>query len=219
MHNLIRRTARTLRALAKARSGVAYVEFAYTFPAILAMGMYGVESSNLAMSHMRVSQMALAMADNSSRVGQDSALSLTQFREADVNDTFAAAEEQAGSLDIVGRGRLIMSSLEQNEDGGQWIHWQRCFGNGAYESSYGEEGDGASGTAFAGMGPAGEEIVAPADNAVMFVEAFYRYEPIIDDALLGEPEIRYNAAFLVRDERDLSQIYNPNPQAPVSDCD
>lgn len=208
-----------LGAFVRDHSGVAYVEFAYTFPVVLAMGMYGVEATNLAMSHMRVSQIALSMADNSSRVGQDSPLSLTQFRESDVNDTFAAAEEQAGNLDFAARGRVILSSLEQNEDGGQWIHWQRCFGGGAYESTFGEEGDGEDGNDFPGMGREDEEITAPAGNAVMFVEAFYRYEPIISEALLGAPELHYTAAFLVRDQRDLTQIYNPAPAAPISTCD
>lgn len=207
-----------LGRLARARSGVAYIEFAYTLPVAMLMGTYGVEASSLAMAHMRISQVALSMADNASRIGQDSALSLTQFRESDVNDTFAAAEDQAGRLDLEGRGRIIMSSIERNAQGGQWIHWQRCFGQGPYDSSYGYQGDGASGTAFAGMGPEGEEIRAPAGMAVMFVEAFYRYEPVISSALFGEPELRYTAAFLVRDERDLSQIFNPAPAAVVAEC-
>src|SRR3546814_13154337 len=43
-------------------------------------------------------------------------------------------------------GRIILSSLERNDDGGQWIHWQRCYGDLDVESSYGEAGDGEEGT-------------------------------------------------------------------------
>lgn len=210
--------ARRLRRLARDRSGVAYIEFVYALPVILAIGMYGIEATNLAMAHMTTSQVALSLADNASRIGQDSTLSLTQFREADANDSFAAAEHQAGRFDVVGRGRIILSSLEQNEDEGQWIHWQRCFGDGDYESSYGDQGDGQTGTDFPGMGPDGQEVKAPPNNAVMFVEVFYRYEPIVMDSLFGEPELHYTASFVVRDDRDLTRIYNPSPAATPSTC-
>lgn len=192
-------------------SAVAYVEFAYAFPVMLAVGLGGIEATNLALAHMRTSQVALSMADNSSRVGQDSALSLTQFREADVADSFAAAQKQAGRFDITTRGRIILSSLQQNNDDGQWIAWQRCAGQlkdkGALiKSSYGVEGTGKTGTSFKGMGPSSNLIVAPDNNAVMFVEIFYDYEPLISAALFGTPRIHYTAAFIVRDERDLTQI-------------
>lgn len=192
-------------------SAVAYVEFAYAFPIMMAVGLGGIEATNLALANMRTSQVALSMADNSSRVGQDSVLSLTQFREADVADSFAAAQKQAGRFDITTRGRIILSSLQKNNDGGQWIAWQRCAGllkdKGALvKSSYGVEGTGKTGTNFKGMGPASNLIVAPDDNAVMFVEIFYDYEPLISAALFGTPRLHYTAAFIVRDERDLTQI-------------
>ncbi|WP_414902945.1 TadE/TadG family type IV pilus assembly protein [Sphingomonas flavalba] len=204
--------------LRRCESGVALVEFAFSMPIILGMGMYGLEVTNYAMTHMQVSQIALGLADNASRIGQDSALSLTQFRESDVNDTFEAAKKQAGKMDITTHGRIILSSLERNADGGQWIHWQRCIGLRQYDSSYGVEGDGATGTSLPGMGPATERITAPDKNAVMFVEISYDYQPLISDTLIGKPKIRYTAAFIVRDERDLSKIYNPAPEATKATC-
>lgn len=71
------RTRALLQRLAKARKGAAYLEFAYVFPACMVMGVGGIEATNYTMSHMRISQVALAMADNASRIGQDSGLSLT----------------------------------------------------------------------------------------------------------------------------------------------
>lgn len=203
--------------LAKSRSGLAYIEFAYSFPAVMAIGLYGAEATNLALTHMRVSQIALAMADNTSRIGLDSPLSLTQIRESDVNDSLVAARLQAGRMKLTQRGRIILSSLERNAQGGQWIHWQRCLGVKPYNSSYGVQGDGTTGTSFPGMGPASARVTAPAGNAVMFVEISYDYEPIISASLLGTPRIHYTATFLVRDERDLTQIYNPG-NAPVAAC-
>jgi len=217
--------------LRQARSGVAYIEFALVFPMVMASGLAGIEATNLSMTHMRISQLALSMADNSSRIGQDTALSQTQFREIDIVDSFAAAILQAGNRDIVDRGRIVLSSLERNASGGQWIHWQRCIGklkeNGSLiQSAYGVQGKGATGTSFAGMGPAGKEITAPASNAVMFVEIAYDYEPLISSVFFGKPRIKYTAAFIVRDKRNLTgdpaktgkygNVFNPTPAVPDS---
>lgn len=214
---MIRTLRRIYGALLRDNAAVAYVEFAYTFPAVLAMGLYGIEATNLALSHQRISQIALGMADNTSRIGEDNPLALTQIREVDVNDSLLAAKLQAGRLKLTERGRIVISSLERNTDGGQWIHWQRCLGLKNYDSSYGIQGTGATGTSFAGMGPAGRRVTAPANNAVMFVEISYDYEPIVSSSLFGTPKITYTAAYLVRDERDLAQIYNPG-NAPVASC-
>jgi len=216
--NTLGRCARWLARLWQDRSAVAYLEFAYAFPAVSLMGLYGVEATNLALTNMRISQIALTVADNSSRVGQDSSLSLVQFRESDVNDSFMAAKLQAGKLNLTTQGRLILSSLQQNEDGGQWIAWQRCVGLKHYDSTYGEEGDGETGTSFPGMGQPGQELKAPAGNAVMFVEVTYDYEPIVSSTLFGQPRLHYTASFVVRDQRDLTQIYNPSPAAAVANC-
>lgn len=215
------------RHLSRDQRAVAYIEFAYAFPAVLAMGLYGIEATNLALTHQRVSQIAMNAADNASRIGEDNPLALTQIRESDVNDTLLAARLQAGRLKLTERGRIVISSLEQNSSGGQWIHWQRCLGTKPYNSSYGVQGDGASGTSFAGMGPATARVTASPNNAVMFVEISYDYEPIVSATLLGRPRLHYTAAFLVRDERDLKGpkdssgkdlgIYNPG-NATVSSC-
>ncbi|WOK36969.1 TadE/TadG family type IV pilus assembly protein [Sphingomonas sp. C3-2] len=209
------RLRRAACGLWKAKSGVAYIEFAYAFPVLIVVGFGGLEAANLALAHMRTSQVALSMADNASRIGQDSALSLTQFRESDAADSFAAAEKQAGRFNVVGQGRVILSSLQQNEDGGQWIAWQRCLGSLGVASSYGIEDEGKTGTTFAGMGPATNRITAPANNAVMFVEIFYDYEPLISSAIFGRPRLHYTAAFSVRDERDLTKIYPSNGVSPA----
>jgi Flp pilus assembly protein TadG len=227
-----RRFQALLSRLARSRSGVAYVEFAYTVPVMIAVGCGGIEATNLAMAHMQISQVAISMADNASRIGQDGSLSSVQFREIDVVDSFAAALEQAGKRDIMNKGRVVLSSLERNSSGGQWIHWQRCLGKlkvsgttvqSAYGTlgSYGTQGTGATGTSFTGMGIAANRIQAPASNAVMFVEITYQYEPLLSSTFFGTPLIKYEAAFIVRDKRDLTgdtaktgkyaNVYNPSP--------
>jgi Flp pilus assembly protein TadG len=215
-----RKLAGFLRRLRAAKRGVAYIEFAYSMPVIMGMGLYGIEGANLAMTHMRMSQVALGVADNASRIGQDTMLATLQFREVDVLDTFFAAGYQAGTMDIAKRGRIILSSLENNAQGRPYIHWQRCMGELSYASTYGKRGD----VMVDGMGPSGSKVKPAPLNAVMFVELAYDYEPIVSDKLLGKPRLKYTASFVVRDRRDLTgdttrtgelgNIYNPDPKVP-----
>ena len=53
------------------------------------------------------------------------------IREGDIDDSFNAVILQGGNYNVTTGGRFILSSLEQNSSGGQWIHWQRCIGTGA----------------------------------------------------------------------------------------
>jgi hypothetical protein len=191
---------------------------AFAIPFLVLVGFAGLEIANLTLTHTRVSQIGLNTADNASRIAAGSNLALPQIREVDINEVFIGVEKQADSLDFKRHGRIILSSLERNDEDGQWIHWQRCYGDLAVASSYGEEGDGEDGTDFAGMGPLGEEVTAAAGTAVMFVEVFYDYQPLLYGKWLGPRRIHATAAFNIRETRDLSGIYNPSPAVTVSSC-
>src|SRR3546814_13730060 len=116
---------------------------------------------------------------------------------------FRSVETQAGNLDFRTHGRIILSSLERNDDGGQWIHWQRCYGDLDVESSYGEAGDGEEGTDFPGMGFAGAEVTAAAGPAVMFGAISYDYQPFPFGQLVGQRRMHPTAAFNIREARTL----------------
>lgn len=210
---------RAFLRLLRDRSGVAVIEFAYSTPLVVLLGMGGTELANLVVTHMRVSQVALALADNASRIGITSDLSTKQVREVEINEILAAADMQGGSLGLLKNGRLVLSSLQVNADGGQWIAWQRCKGLKHYDSTYGVEGDGKTGTSLTGMGPSNSPIKAVTGSAAMFVEVTYDYQPIIAPKYIAPTKIHYTAAFTVRDKRDLTQLYNPSPAATPSKCD
>jgi Flp pilus assembly protein TadG len=206
--------------LARDRSGLALTEFALVTPIMLTLGLYGLEAANLALVNMRISQIASNLADTTSRIGLESPLALKQIRESDINDVFQAVRLQGGTYNVTTNGRVTLSSLERNSSGGQWIHWQRCVGQGRdssgafFASTFGNAGAGATGTALAGMGPTGAEIQAPANQAVMFVEVAYTYQPLVSARLFGTPVIRTTASFIVRDIRDLTDANNPSNPSP-----
>jgi hypothetical protein len=212
---LMSRISAVLRRLRSDQKALALTEFALASPLVITLGLYGLESANLALAHMRVAQVAANLADTTSRIGIDSPLSLKQIRETDINDAFQAVRLQGGTMKITDYGRVILSSLETNASKGQWIHWQRCVGKLNVSSSYGNAGDGATGTSFKGMDPSGSEIKAPDGLAVMFVEIQYDYQPLISNRLFGAKRIKSTSAFIVRDPRDLTNANNPINPAPA----
>jgi Flp pilus assembly protein TadG len=218
------------------RSGLASLELALSLPLILVAGGYGIELANYAIVNLRVSQVALNLADNASRVGMMDSLSIVQLRESDLNDVLDAARLQGDSIDLTTHGRIVMSSLEniqQTYDVApvQRIHWQRCLGtkSGAgYDSSYGTTTitDGitpvlaAAGTTMAaGMGDAGYKVNAPSGSGVVFVEINYDYQRLFGSMFMAPTKIQHIASLIVRDKRDFAQVYNPSPAATRMTCD
>jgi len=201
------------RTLVNCTSGLALTEFAYAAPMFAFLGVTGLELSNYALACLRVNQVANSVADVLSRSGESDGLGKKHIRESDINDAFQAVSRQSGNLDLVNRGRIIVSALEQNSSGGQWIRWQRCFGTQtSYVSDYGSTNTGQTGTAFLGMGDTGAKATAP-DNAsaVMYAEVKYNYKPLIAFKFIPRATslITARAAYLVRDRRDLSTNMDP----------
>jgi hypothetical protein len=224
IHSPTTSMAQFMRRLRHDVSGLALIEFGYSLPLLLGLTGYGLELANLANANMKISQAANALADNVSRVGLESALAKTQLRESDINDGLTGVARQSGTMDVGTNGRVIISSLERNADGGQWIHWQRCLGVRNYASSFGVAGDGVTGTAFPGMGPASARVTAPDnESAVMFVEIIYDYKSIFSDIYVSNRQIKFHASYIVRDKRDLTVnngtgITNPTPAATSYTC-
>lgn len=196
-----------VRRLGRDRSGVALVEFAFSLPILLTLGLAGLETANLAIAHMRVSQMAMLVADNASRVRG-------KLDEADISDIFTGAELSANSLrNFKAQSKIFLTELEPNGQAspntGQYIRWQCKWGDGAFTSSYGKPGDGkTNATLKDGLGPTGNKITSMSGTAVMFVEIAYNYQPLVTEALFGPKVIRYTSAFNVRERTD-QFLYNP----------
>ncbi|WOE74080.1 TadE/TadG family type IV pilus assembly protein [Alterisphingorhabdus coralli] len=194
--------------LGKSKSGLALTEFAFSLPIFLGLGMFGTEMAYLAITSMNVSQAALSLADNASRMGQTvtGSSSKTIYR-SDVNSVFAGARLQGDEIDLLENGRVILSSLETTNNG-RWqrIRWQRCIGTKNYSSDYGPQGiNERNDSSFVGMGPAGEEIRAERGSAVMYVEIFYEYPGLFGDSFVSGQVIKHEAAFTIRDDRNLAE--------------
>ncbi|WP_413062128.1 TadE/TadG family type IV pilus assembly protein [Sphingomonas carotinifaciens] len=198
------------------RRGIALVEFALIFPILLTLCLTGAEITNFIITKMRVSQLALQLADNAARMGAGSPLAAKIITETDINDLFVGANLQSGGLDLRTNGRAILSDLEQDPaNAGRFrIVWQRCYGQKvARASSYGTAGTNN----MTGIGPAGRQATALPNSATMFVEVYYVYPPLVSARLAPATEITEIASMAVRERRDLSGINNVQA-APVSTC-
>lgn len=186
----------SLRNLLRCERGLAMIEFAFAAPMFVTLVLVGLELTNLAMAHLTVSQMAMSVADNAGRVQ-------SSVDEANVYEVFAGADLVAEAIDFEDHGRIVLSSIEDNgesgSNAGQWIRWQRCWGNLEVNPAYGVQGDGADDDALEeGMGASGHRIAAASGTAVMFVEAVYEYQPLVGSGFFTPPTIRYESAFNVR---------------------
>jgi hypothetical protein len=213
---LVRPIRSLLQRLLRNSEAATLVEIALTMPLLMGLALGGVEVVNLALLHVRLNQLAITVADSASRAKQTIVGGAPQFREYDVNQVFTAAELSVDDLDFPARGRVILSSLETNKWGGQWIHWQRCWGKKTYISRYGVQGIGATGLAFKGMGSATTPMIAEPGSAIMFVEVAYSYTPMFLTGVVRPTTIRKEAALYVRDDRDLTKIYATTGITPAT---
>jgi Flp pilus assembly protein TadG len=199
-----------LRAFAKrlgaSTSGAALVEIAVVMPLFMTLGMYGTEIAYMSSVNMQVSELSLALADNAARLGQTDHSGVTPtINETDIDSIMKGATTQGRDINFSTSGRVILSSLEFDDNTDrQYIHWQRCSGSLARNSQYGGQNYGLTGTQITGLGKPGQVVSASLGQAVMFVEIFYVYQPLFGRMFVGATEFRKEAAFIVRDHRNLT---------------
>ena len=194
-----------LRRLRANTSGLALLEFGLALPVVVLMAMTGAELTNYITVRMRMSQIALQLADNAARMGTSVAYGAKQVSEADVNDVFIGAQMESTGLDIATNGRIILSDLEPTASGATtyMIRWQRCYGAlTSHASTYGTVATGPK--SGPGMGPTGNQVTALDGSATMFAEVYYTYKPLINAAWAPSVTMTETASMAVRDNRDLT---------------
>jgi Flp pilus assembly protein TadG len=206
------------RRLNRDRRGVALMEFAVMLPALVLLCLGGMELANFITTKMRISQIALQIADNAARIGSGTPLAAKTISENDVNDLFVGAQTASGKLNLRDNGRVVLSDLEPqaspNPANKYKIAWQRCYGTQVHPSTYGNAGA----TNLAGMGPPGRLVTAQDDNATIFVEVFYVYKPIVGLTWTPATDMVEIASMAVRDRRDLPKGLTNDEKVTPSAC-
>lgn len=207
----VRRSIAFLRALREDRGGVSFIELALMLPVLLTLGLYGTEVAFMAMINMQVGEIATSVADNASRLGQtDNSSVMPTVKETDVDSVMWGALKEGSSYDFEDRGKVVLSSLEvDQETGRQYIHWQRCRGKLDRDSAYGVAMAGKTGALLDGMGAEDHKIHAVPNSAVMFVEVYYHYRPLFGTMFVNETVFKQEAAYMIRDDRSLNPTGTP----------
>lgn len=196
-----------LHALLVQRDAVSTTEFALVVPLFMILGMYGAEIAWLNAASMEASQVALALADNASRLGQTDNSGITPtITTSDVQSVLTGALEEGENIALAENGRVILSSLEVHPvTGRQYIHWQQCLGSGRHNSAYGRPD--LTGTAFAqiasGISLGGKTISSPNRSAVMVAEVWYEYHGLFGTMFVKPITIHEQAAVIARDDRNV----------------
>lgn len=185
------------RRIACDTSGVAMTEFALSLLFLLPIALTGIETANLAVTTLRLNQLAMMASDNVARYrgGID---------EAQVDEVMTGLAFAGRSISFGEQGRVIISTVEPNGQSGAQagykITWQRCFGAKNVGSSYGVEGAGATDSSLAsGMGPAGNKVKPVDNSALIFAELRYTYKPIVGSGFMPVQELWALQSFTVRD--------------------
>lgn len=196
-----------LHSIIVRRDGVSTVEFALVVPLFMILGMYGAEIAWLNAASMEASQVALALADNASRLGQTDNSGVTPtISTSDVDSVLTGALEEGSSIALADKGRVILSSLEVHPvTGKQYVHWQRCMGTGKQQSAHGKPD--ITGSALSRIAPGlklgGKTITAPNKSAVMVAEVWYEYRGLFGTMFIEPITIHEEAATIVRDDRNV----------------
>jgi hypothetical protein len=205
------------RRLRDDRSAMAFTEFALSLPVLLGLGLTGLEAANLALTHLRVSNIAVLTADSAARVRDT-------IDEANIADIFEGVRRAGRSLkNFPQNGRVILSSVEPNTAGaggattGQYIRWQRCLGVLGTASAYGGEGTGKTNSVLPSITYKGNTIAAQSGTAVMVVEVSYTYQPLVSGKIFGPKTVTYVSAFNVRQRLDQT-LYNATKMTAAT-CD
>ena len=211
---------RWLRALLRDTTGVSVTEFAIVLPVFMTLGMYGAEIAWMNAAAMEVSQIAVALADNASRLGQTDNSGVTPtIAGNDVNSVLSGAIQEGQNINLDSDGRVILSSLETHPvTGKQYVHWQQCRGNLKKDSAHGKPD--LTGSALSqlanGLTVGNTRITAPSGSAVMVAEVWYTYKGLFGTLFVEPLIIHEQAAIIVRDNRNLGPgISNPKS---ANDC-
>lgn len=201
-------SARFCVSVLRAKDAVSTIEFALVLPVFIILGMYGAEIAWMNASALEASQVAIALADNASRLGQTDNSGVTPtITGPDIDSVLSGAIAEGQNIGLAGDGRVVLSSLEVHPvTGKQYLHWQQCKGSLQKNSSHGKPDlTGSALSAIAsGMQIGGGKITAPANSAVMVAEVWYRHKGLFGTMFIQPITIHEEAAVIVRDNRNLT---------------
>ncbi len=189
---------RRLLSIRHDQQGISIIEFGLAMPVLAVLIVMGLDLTNLVIANHRVRSIAAMTADNASRLR-------TQMSEEFINQLFVGVDKAGEPIKFKQQGRVILSSIQNNEEKkaskkGQWIRWQRCFGDISVNSAIGPQGTGKNDSDL----PNVDGLTAQPGSAIMFAEVAYDYKPLFPNGLIQPQRIQHKVAYIVRQRTDFA---------------
>lgn len=179
--NRVRRLGRELgiaaRAWCRAAGGATAVEFALAAPMLIMLMLASAELARFVILNQKLDRVAISTSDLVARA--------ETISESKLVDILIAAEQVAQPFDLAASGRVIVSSIVNEDGDGPTIAWQRSDdGTLDASSKVGQDGGAAS-------LPEGFEV-REGETAIIS-EVFFSFEPFLSE-LIVEPQTVYKRA-------------------------
>lgn len=180
-HNIYRHGPSQLAALRffgrQCDQGNVVVEFALALPVLMIMLLASAELGRFVLLNQKIDRVAITMSDLVARA--------ETINETELDDIFNAAAHVAEPFDLGGSGRVIISSVTNDDGDSATIAWQRSGGGSFIKASE--------------LGTEGETADLPEDFAVregetaIISEVFFDFEPFLSE-LIVSPRVVYRRA-------------------------
>jgi hypothetical protein len=157
--------------------GNVVVEFALALPVLLLLLLASAELGRFVLLNQKIDRVAITMSDLVARA--------ETISESDLTDIFGAAAHVAEPFDLSGRGRVVISSVV-NEDGeGATIAWQRAGGGSlSAASEVGTQG---------GAADLPDDFAVREGETAIVSEVFFDFEPFLSETIVA-PQVIYRRA-------------------------
>lgn len=157
--------------------GNAAVEFALALPVLLLLLLASAELGRFVLLNQKIDRVAGTISDLVARA--------ETISEGDLDDIFYAAAQVASPFDLDGRGRVLISSVINNDGETATIAWQRSGGGSlAASSRVGSEGETAD-------LPEGFDV-REGETAIIS-EVYFDFEPFLSEMIVS-PKVIYRRA-------------------------
>lgn len=167
-----------LRRLRRDESGAILIELGFGIPVLVTILLGCFEASRYVLLNQKLDRAAAAMAD---LVSQADGIS-----EAQISDLFNASGEVAEPFDLLGDGRVIISSVTRPSAAAATVAWQRLSpGTHAVTSEVGSVGANA-------VLPSG--LVVRTGENIIAAEVYFEFEPYFFGSLFEVTDL-YHSAF------------------------
>lgn len=157
--------------------GNVVVEFALALPVLMLLLLASAELGRYVLLNQKIDRVAITMSDLVARA--------ETISEAQLDDIFNAASHVAEPFDLIGRGRVVISSVTNADGEGATIAWQRA-GGGSFitTSNVGTEGEAAD---------LPEDFAVREGETAIVSEVFFDFEPFLSEMIVT-PRVIYRSA-------------------------